>query len=472
MLRLKNSYLQLPEKFYQVVKPASIPLPEMILFNHSLANEIDLDLEGLDEVQLAHIFSGQTPIENTPAIALNYAGFQFGQPVAQLGDGRAHLLGESSGFDIQLKGSGPTPFSRQGDGKSALGPVLREYILSEAMNHLGIPTTRALCAVRTGETILRQNGPEPGGIFTRIAESHLRVGSFQYFSFRNDIESIKSLLEYSINRHYPELETLTVSEKAMGLLKSLTQKQGDLIAAWSAQGFIHGVMNTDNFSIAGITIDYGPCAFMEEFAFHKVFSSIDHNGRYSFFNQVPIAKWNILRLADCLLPLIHSNSTKAIRQVEEELLPLFSSFERKRSQKFAKKLGIVDYQEQDNELVMQFLRYLEDHNLDFHLAFYHLPDLYAGDYSFYQKSKALENFLAAWKQRVPHLGDLQRLNPLYIPRNHLVQKAIIQSYQGDDSYFHQLNKVLSQPFHQQANAEEFSIPAKPEERVYQTFCGT
>ena len=472
MLKLENSYLQLPSKFWRKSQPATLQNPKLILLNHTLAHEIGLDIENLKDSELAHIFSGQTPIENSTPIALAYAGMQFGHPVPQLGDGRAHLLGESEGYDLQLKGSGPTPFSRQGDGKSALGPVLREYIVSEAMHQLGVPTTRALCAVKTGESVLRQDGPEPGGIFTRVASSHLRVGTFQYFSFQNDIHSIEMLLDYTVQRHYSELNSLPKNQKALALLKALTHRQADLIALWSSLGFIHGVMNTDNFSLAGITIDYGPCAFMEEFRFQKVFSSIDHQGRYSFFNQVPIAQWNILRLAECLLPLIHSEPPKAIKSIEQEILPLFPSFEEKRSKKMAEKLGVTNYQDEDSNLVTQFLQYLEDESLDFTLAFRHLPELFHGNDSFYPSTPKFEKFLQLWRQRVDHVDHLQSINPIYIPRNHLIQKAIEGSYSGDDGDFHRLNKVLSRPFEQQTNAEKFSTPAQPHERIHQTFCGT
>lgn len=472
MLKLENSYLKLPEKFYHKVQPAKVHSPQLISLNDQLASEIGLDLESLNEEALTEIFSGQRLIENSVPMALAYAGFQFGHPVPELGDGRAHLLGESSGYDIQLKGSGRTPFSRGGDGKSALGPVLREYLVSEAMHQLGVPTTRALCAVRTGEDIIRQDGPEPGGIFTRVAESHIRVGTFQYFAFQEDNESVETLLNYAVERHYPELSSLPSDKKSIELLKALTHKQADLIASWSSLGFIHGVMNTDNFSLAGITIDYGPCAFMEEFRFQKVFSSIDRRGRYSFFNQVPIAQWNILRLADCLLPLIHSEQEKAVERVENEVMSLFSSFEEKRFMKLARKLGISTYQKEDEKLVMQFLQYLEDQSLDFTLSLYHLPDLFNGDDSFYKTGKPLENFVNSWKERVDHVEDLYAINPLYIPRNHLIQKAIDRAYKGDDSYFHQLNHILSRPFEKQDKAEEFATPAKPDERVYKTFCGT
>lgn len=468
MLKLENSYLKLSEKFYRRVNPATFDSPSLIAFNTSLAKEIGLSIEDLSKEELTQFFSGQKIIEGSTPIALAYAGFQFGHPVPQLGDGRALLLGESSGYDIQLKGSGQTPFSRRGDGRSALGPVLREYIVSEAMNQLGIPTTRALCAVRTGEDVFRQEGPEPGGVFTRVADSHLRVGTFQYFAFQEDIKSLEELLNYTVERHYSELSDLPKDRKVLAFLKALIQKQAELVAQWTSVGFIHGVMNTDNFSVAGITIDYGPCAFLEEFKFNKVFSSIDRNGRYSFFNQVPIAKWNTMRLAECLLPLIHTDQEKAISRVEDEVVPLLSLFDSKRLEKLSSKLGIAS----NEKLVNDFLTYLEKESLDFTLGFYHLNDLFNGDKSFYKEGEQLENFLSPWKAQVQKVDSLREINPLYIPRNHLIQKAIDFSYEGDDSFFHRLNDVLQKPFNFQKGCEEFSKPASPDERVYQTFCGT
>lgn len=472
MIKLDNSYLNLPDDFYEKIQPEAVESPSLIAFNFSLAEEIGLNIDSYSQEDLAEIFSGNKIIENSQPLALVYAAYQFGHPVAQLGDGRAHLLGQSNGFDIQLKGSGRTSFSRNGDGKSALGPVLREYIVSEAMNRLGVPTTRALCAVKTGEEVYRQDGPEPGGVFTRVAESHIRVGSFQYFAFREEFESLELLLDFTIDRHYPSLRSLPLHEKAIEILKAITVKQSDLIAKWSSFGFVHGVMNTDNFSMAGITIDYGPCAFLEEFQFNKVFSSIDQRGRYSFFNQSPMAKWNILRLADCLLNFIDEDQEKAIARVEQEIIPMFAMFEEKRFKAFASKLGLTDYSEADNELVMDFLNYLEENSMDFSLGFYHLKDLFVGDFKNYKKTKSLEDFVIKWKQRTPDLESSKEINPLYIPRNHLVQKAIDGVYAGDHSFFHQLNEVLSSPFIEQEAKEEFSRPAQGTEVVEKTFCGT
>lgn len=470
MIKFNNTYTQLPEHFYEKVNPARFDSPELIIFNYDLAKELGMKVDDCSEQELADIFSGQNILEGSEPIAQAYAGHQFAHANPRLGDGRAHLLGEVSGFDIQLKGSGQTRFSRRGDGRSALGPVLREYIVSEAMHTLGVPTTRSLCAVTTGESVLRQFGPEPGGIFTRVAASHIRVGTFQYFHFQKDVKSIEQLLNYTVNRHYPELNDLELKEKSLALIKELINRQSDLIANWTSFGFIHGVMNTDNFSVASITIDYGPCAFMDEFKFDKVFSSIDSYKRYSFFNQTSIAQWNILRLADCLLPFIAETREAAAKIVEDEVRDLMDIFEQKRIRALAKKVGITHYKDEDESLVVDFLKYLEEESLDFTLAFRNLPALHQGDRSFYPN--LLDSFLNRWQERVKSVDHLNDINPLYIPRNHQIEKAITLAYEGDFSHFHKLHEVLKNPFKEQEGASDFALPPTKDERVYQTFCGT
>ncbi len=471
-MKLENTYAELPANFYERIKPEHFGNPKLIALNKKLSEELDLDFSGVSEDELAQIFSGQKFIKGSDSMALAYAGFQYGHPVPQLGDGRAHLLGQASKKDIQLKGSGRTKFSRRGDGRSALGPVLREYIVSEAMNVLGVPTTRALAAVSTGEEVFRQNGPEPGGVFTRVAESHIRVGTFQYFAFQNDLNSIEILLNYTIERHYPELKSLSLKDKCIELLKELSRKQSRLVSKWTAFGFIHGVMNTDNFSLAGITIDYGPCAFMDEFKFDKVFSSIDRHGRYSYFNQLPIAQWNILRLADCLISLIDSNEKKAIEQIEKELKPVFDSFSKERSDKLVEKLGIRSPTEGDESLVMKFLRILEKEEMDFTLSFRNLIKLYHGEREFYPNTDEFKKWTEEWRDRVDHIDSLNKINPIYIPRNHQIEWAIEEAYKGNFFKFHQLNQVLANPFEEIKDFEEYSIPPLVEERVEKTFCGT
>ncbi len=473
MIQFNNTYAKLPERFYQKVTPASFAHPKLIAFNAELAQELGMSFENGADEELALLFSGQQIPKGADPLAMAYAGYQFGHAVPQLGDGRALLLGEVNGFDIHFKGSGQTPYSRRGDGRSALGPVIREYIVSEAMHALGIPTTRALAAVSTGENVLRQFGEEPGGVFTRVAPSHIRVGTFQYFSFRQDNEALEILLEYTLKRHYPALLKLsTVADKCLALLREFAHRQGDLIAQWSAVGFIHGVMNTDNCTVGGFTIDYGPCAFMDEFQFNKVFSSIDERGRYSFFNQVPIIQWNILRLADCLLPLIHVDQAKAVSLVENSLHDILNSFHEKRIKKFAEKLGIQDYHSQDEALVMSFLKYLENESIDFTLGFRNLPKLFQGENTYYKLTSDLQSFLEKWKERVQSVDHLDMINPLYIPRNHQVQKTIELIYQGNRTQFDRLTKVLRNPFQIQSDLNEFSLPPASAEIVSKTFCGT
>lgn len=466
---LRNTYLNLPSNFYEKVRAKNFKAPRLLALNEDLSHSLGLPVKDFSPLELAEIFSGQRLLPGSEPIALAYAGFQFGHPVPSLGDGRAMLLGELKGFDIQLKGSGQTPFSRRGDGLSALGPVVREYIVSEAMFVLGVPTTRALAAVRTGEEVYRQFGPEPGGVFTRVASSHIRVGTFQYFSFKKDLSSLKILLEYVINRHYPELKHLTdLREQSISLLKAFAQRQGELIAKWSGLGFIHGVMNTDNCFLSGETVDYGPCAFMDEFRFHQVFSSIDERGRYSFFNQVPIIQWNILRLADCLLPLISSDESEAIRLVENDVIPILEGFPQMRIKEFSRKLGISE----DENLVMEFLTILEEKSLDFTLSFRNLDKLFQGEFSFYGEDQKIKDFKEKWMTKSPMMDGHKQRNPLYIPRNHLVQRAIELSYKEDDSFFRELNEVLKKPFEEQSGKEEFSLPPRETEKVLRTFCGT
>ena len=467
-----NSYARLPSRFYRQIFPEKFETPTVVTFNDDLAEE--LGLHKVVEVQeRVLVFSGQKILPGSQPIALAYAGHQFGHFVPSLGDGRAHLLGELHGFDIQLKGAGKTTFSRNADGRSALGPVLREYIVSEAMHNLGVPTTRALCAVQTGEFIQRQEGMEPGGILTRVAKSHLRVGTFAYFAYRQDLEALEILLSYTIDRHYFGGRALgSNKEKALYLLQQICENQSDLIAKWSGLGFIHGVMNTDNFSLAGITLDYGPCAFMDDFSFHQVFSSIDHQGRYSFFNQVPAAQWNILRLADCLLPLIDRNQDRAIEIVEGELQAWLELFPQKRMRIFADKLGIKNFVHADEKIVLLFLNYLEKEALDFTRSFRNLPKLFSGETEGYPNTKQRSEFMKKWKDRVGTTDHLDQLNPWLIPRNHQIQKVIADAYDGKYSGFHTLTKALKNPYKVVEGYDHLSHAPLPKQRVTQTFCGT
>ncbi|MBT7610733.1 MAG: YdiU family protein [Bacteriovoracaceae bacterium] len=472
MINFFNSYSKLPERFFERVSPAKFKNPKLISFNYKLAAELKIDVEGVSEKELALIFSGQKILSGSEPISTAYAAHQFGHFVPQLGDGRAHLLGEVNGFDVQLKGSGQTPFSRNGDGRSGLGPVIREYLVSEAMYHLAVPTTRALSAVTTGENVFRQN-VEPGAVFTRIAPSHIRVGTFQYFACHNDFEGLKELLAYSINRHYPNLEAIeSLPLRVISFIQSVGDAQAKLISKWMALGFIHGVMNTDNYSVGGFTIDYGPCAFMDEYKEHKVFSSIDRHGRYSYKNQIHIGQWNLLRLADCLLPLIDENKDVAISKVEKIIPTIIEKFDNEYLKSMGSKFGILNIIDSDKTLVNDFLSYIEEEELDFTLAFRNLIDLFNGKTCFYPNISKLESFIQKWRNRVTDVSSLNTINPLLIPRNHQIERAIVQANNGDYKIFNDLKKALQAPYSENSQYSKYVIPPKLDERITETFCGT
>ncbi len=471
-MNFDNSYSGLPQAFHTTVSPDEVPAPELLAWNTELALELGLASLASDEEQLARIFGGSVALAGSQPISMAYAGHQFGHFVPQLGDGRAILLGEvvtESGnrFDIQLKGSGRTPFSRGGDGKSWLGPVLREYILSEAMHRLGVPTTRALAAVATGETVYRES-PLPGAVFTRVAASHLRVGTFEYFAARGDVESLKTLADYAIERHYPEVKDET--SPYVGLLRCVMERQAELVAHWMSIGFIHGVMNTDNTSISGETIDYGPAAYMDEFRFEKVFSSIDSYGRYAYANQPTIAHWNLDRLAETLLPL------GASKDELEAVLGLFpDQYESRYLALMGPKLGLYDVQESDAGLIADWLKHLNDNALDYTLSFRELAS----------RADAIDearfgSFETRWRQRTSRQGRtpaeisalMNSVNPLFIPRNHRVEQAISEAVDGDLTVFNELNTALAQPYAEQPGLDDYAKPPRGHERVTQTFCGT
>jgi uncharacterized protein YdiU (UPF0061 family) len=471
-MNLDNSYARLPEGFHASVEPYPVAAPSLLAWNHALAVELGLDSLAEDEEELARIFSGASRPAGVQLIALAYAGHQFGHFVPQLGDGRAALLGEvvtDAGirYDIQLKGSGRTPYSRGGDGKSWLGPVLREYIVSEAMHHLGIPTTRALAAVATGDSVYRET-VLPGAILTRIASSHLRVGTFEYFAARRNRDAVKKLTEYAIDRHYPE----AMSEEApyVEFFRRVVERQAGLVAHWMAIGFIHGVMNTDNTSISGETLDYGPAAYMDEFEFKKVFSSIDQHGRYAFANQPPIAQWNLARLADSLLLICDA------RTDFEAILSEFPSYyDRCYLGLMRSKLGLTELRDGDAELVMDWLKYLQDNALDYTLSFRELATrIDASD------PARFGEFEQRWRQRLANqatepaevLALMNSVNPMFVPRNHRIEQAIQEAVAGDLKAFRDLNVVLAKPFLEQPEYAEYAKAPEPNECVIETFCGT
>lgn len=482
-----NTYANLPERFYQKQNPARTPNPGLIAVNPSLAAELGIDPDWLNSKDALAIFSGNRIPDGAEPLAQAYAGHQFGGFNPQLGDGRALLLGEVVDIngvrkDIQLKGSGRTAFSRRGDGKSALGPVLREYLVSEAMHALGVPTTRALAACTTGEEVLRQEGYLPGGIFTRVASSHLRIGTFQYFAARNDTESLRILADYAIERHCPDAAAAgDGADPILALLQSVLKKQAALVAQWMSFGFIHGVMNTDNSSVSGETIDYGPCAFMDVFHPRCVFSSIDTGARYAWGNQPQIALWNLVRFAESLLVLIDEQQAVAIAKAEEILSTFTDCFGEHYGARFSAKLGLADNaQDASSECIETALQLMTNHQLDFTVFFRTLTQVAAGEtdetfLALFQDQAAGNAWLTDWRKAVsepPNLDAMRKANPVFIPRNHRIEQAIAAGCRGDFEPFHRLNKAFKEPFTESAENADLEVPPLPEEVVKETFCGT
>jgi uncharacterized protein YdiU (UPF0061 family) len=485
----QNTYAALPANFFARVAPTPVASPRLVKLNRPLAIHLGLDPDVLETPSGAEILSGKTLPAGADPIAMAYAGHQFGQFVPQLGDGRAILLGEvidKDGIrrDIQLKGSGPTPFSRRGDGRAALGPVLREYVVSEAMAALGIPTTRSLAAVVTGEHVMRETAL-PGAVLTRVASSHIRVGTFQYFAARGDFDAVRRLADHVIARHYPEL---VGSERPYhGLLAAVIGRQAALIARWLLVGFIHGVMNTDNTSISGETIDYGPCAFMDAYDPAQVYSSIDEFGRYAYANQPRIALWNLTRFAECLLPLFGEEKDKAVEQAQEALVAFGEEFNVAYKAGLRAKIGLFTEREDDHALAQALLDAMAKGAADFTLTFRRLSDA-AGDPEadpevrrLFGEPDAFDEWLPRWRQRIsqePHSSEerqaaMRAANPAFIPRNHRVEAVIRAAVDRNDyAPFEELLKVLSAPCEDQPEFAAYQDPPQPHERVCQTFCGT
>ena len=481
-MKLSNSYIGLPEEFYQQINPTPVKNPSLLIFNDELANSLNIELTEDDKL---NFFSGNKIPKDSIPVALNYSGHQFGNFVHQLGDGRAILLGEvrnkNESYDIQLKGSGQTKFSRQGDGRSALGPVLREYILSEAMYHLGIPTTRSLAAVATGEHVVRDSF-EPGGILTRVAKSHLRVGTFEYFASRQQWEDLKLLADFAIQKHFPEIRE--TDNHYLELLKKVASNQSILIANWMSVGFIHGVMNTDNFTISGETIDYGPCAFLDEYHPGKVFSSIDQNGRYAYGNQPSISSWNLASLAGCLIAFIDKDSDKA-NELATEVLENYSIDTNQRIlDLMCKKIGLDGSKKNNQEILRNLLKLMMDNESDFTITFRSLSDILLNNSDnflaqFHQKNEVsgwINNWKSALNLENKNVGEiisnLNNTNPMYIPRNHQVQKAIEKSYLGNFKVLKEMLEVLKNPFQENVSLSHYSEAPSEQQRVTQTFCGT
>ena len=473
-----NTYSKLSNTFKENIKPTPVHDPELVILNEELASTLNLDFSKTDKKKLAEIFSGNSIPEETNTIAQAYAGHQFGH-FTMLGDGRAVLLGEhlvnnDNRFDIQFKGSGRTSFSRGGDGRAALGPMLREYIISEAIHSLNIPTTRSLAVVKTGEKVVRENLLQ-GAILTRVASSHLRVGTFQYIAATQNIENLNTLVDYTINRHYPEIKTS--NSKALDLLNLVMEKQCQLVINWMRVGFIHGVMNTDNMAISGETIDYGPCAFMDHYDPKTVFSSIDKFGRYAFSNQPPITKWNLARFAECLIPLIDKNEDTAIKLATDLIDNFQNIYEDKWLNMMRDKLGLFGEEKNDKKLINDLFNWMEKNKADYTNTFCNLMDINSDEI---YKNNDFIDWKNEWKKRSELNNStkekqsklMKSNNPIVIPRNHKVEEALAEADKGSLDKMKKLLAILKNPYDNQNNIEEYQAPAPSNNKKYQTFCGT
>ncbi|KLN61860.1 hypothetical protein WH96_06145 [Kiloniella spongiae] len=492
-----NSFSELPDQFYTRQEPVPVKAPKLIKVNKDLATLMGIDPAELETDAGVQMLAGNSVPDGASPLAMVYAGHQFGGWSPRLGDGRAILLGETVGTDgirrdIQLKGSGRTPYSRGGDGRAWLGPVLREYIVSEAMAALNIPATRALAAVETGNKVLREEGPLPGAIITRVAQSHIRVGTFQYHYSRGDKDALRTLANYVIDRHYPEAKQAQTPYRA--LIEMVMDRQARLIAKWMQVGFIHGVMNTDNMSIAGETIDFGPCAFMDTYHPGTVFSSIDHAGRYAWAKQPGMAHWNLSQFAQSLLPILHEDAQVAVgigQETIDEFQDIFSDYY---FEGFGKKFGLLTLQNGDPDFIGDSLKLMSDNEVDFTLFFRHLTGFARSNLGLdvndenhkeklldlFKDPQALTNWLPQWQARQDQektppkerLEIMRTSNPIFIPRNHQVEAMIQAAVRGDYALFEQLHSILSAPFDEQPENVLYEQPPKPEEIVHATFCGT
>lgn len=485
-LGFQHSYAALPSRFHEPVDPTRVVNPHLVVFNTPLAEDLGLEPSVIEEA--AVMFSGNQLPDDAHPISMAYAGHQFGTFVPRLGDGRAILVGELRGpdgilRDVQLKGAGLTPFSRNGDGRAVLGPMLREYLVSEAMHALGVPTTRSLAVVTTGERVYREEAL-PGAVLTRVAESHVRVGTFQYFAARGDRDALSELLQYVIARHYPAARD--ADSPALAVLKEVTRRQVALIADWMLLGFIHGVMNTDNMAISGQTIDYGPCAFMDHYDPKTVFSSIDHNGRYAYANQAAIAQWNLARFAETLLPLIDPNIEKAVGFATQVIEPFVTQCDTRILAGMRRKIGLSSAMDGDAELIKGLLTSMQHSHADFTLTFRTLA-LIAEDPSeqprvreLFSATSEIDGWLQAWQERLAcdsqtigeRVVSMRAANPAFIPRNHRVEGALNAAEGGDYCLFRKLLGILQRPYEDHPEMGEYGQPPQPSERVLQTFCGT
>ncbi len=474
-----NTYLHLPKIMLSKLSPVPVKSPKLVILNDEYSKDLGLNLSIINNDNLASMFAGNLLPKGSEPIAQAYAGHQFGY-FTMLGDGRAIIIGEhlaknNRRVDIQFKGSGITPYSRNADGRAALGPMLREYIISEAMHALKIPTSRSLAVVKTGENVMRETSL-PGAILTRVASSHIRVGTFQYVTMRNDIKTLKKLLDYTIKRHYPELKNNT--NLALTLLKVVIEKQIELVMNWMRVGFIHGVMNTDNMTISGETIDYGPCAFMDNYDPKTVFSSIDHYGRYAYGNQPDITNWNLLRFAETLIPLINKIEDKSVEIIKNTFSKFNKVYKESWFDMMRKKLGLFGKKKQDENLINQLLSWMSQNNVDYTNTFcYLMKEDFVKDKLF--QNSSFKKWYKEWRNRIKQnkkpdnlsLNLMRSTNPLVIPRNHKVEEALDAANNNDLVPFHNLLQVLKKPY-EHPEKKEYQLTPPPNSKEYKTFCGT
>ncbi|WP_435089692.1 YdiU family protein [Candidatus Pelagibacter bacterium nBUS_30] len=472
-----NTYSKLSNTFKEEIKPTPVHNPTVVILNDNLAKDLNLDFSNISKKDLSEIFSGNKIPKDITTIAQAYAGHQFGH-FTMLGDGRAILLGEhiasnNKRFDVQFKGSGRTSFSRTGDGRAVLGPMLREYIISEAINALKIPTTRSLAVVKTGEKVVREN-LLPGAILTRVASSHIRVGTFQYIAAKQNLDDLNTLVNYTIDRHYPEIKSS--NNKALDLLNLVMERQCKLVVDWMRVGFIHGVMNTDNMAISGETIDYGPCAFMNQYDPKTVFSSIDKFGRYSFSNQPPITKWNLARFAECLIPIINKDEDTAIKLATETIDNFQNIYEEKWLNMMRDKLGLYGNDKNDKKLINDLLNWMQKNKADYTNTFCYLMNIKINDQIY--KDEHFVKWYNEWQKRISKNNNskekslklMNNVNPIIIPRNHKVEEALTAANEDNLEVMNKLLSILSKPYEKQVDIQDYQLPLNNKD--YQTFCGT
>tara|TARA_A100001015_G_C15042958_1_gene741148 strand:+ start:640 stop:2079 length:1440 start_codon:yes stop_codon:yes gene_type:complete len=475
-INFKNTFAKELGEICEKFTPSGFSKSEMLIKNYKLANELGLSEEFVDSKECLDIFSGVSVSNSSIPIAQAYSGHQFGHFNPKLGDGRAMLIGELNEKDIQLKGIGITPFSRRGDGKSSLGPVLREYVISEFMHSINIPTTRSLFALKTNENVFRETN-QPGGILARVAKSHIRIGTFEYARTIN-FKVLKSLADYSIKRHYPESNE--TENKYLSFFTAVCEKQALLISKWMSIGFIHGVMNTDNMTISGETIDYGPCAFMNGYDTKTVFSSIDHNGRYAYLNQPAILVWNLAKFAENLVPLVNENPDKSVKQLTEVLQSVMPSYQEFFYKELSMKLGLSSINNKNMKLINDFLKMLESENVDLTISFRNLSKINLKKIeikeSVFADVKNFTNWYQKWKYEIKksnsYANNMDNINPCYIPRNHIIEDALKHAMNNDYSKIKELNRVLHRPYNEVAGLEAYASPPQQPDINYVTYCGT